>query len=331
MSQTQCPVWGSSVDLLPGYNNRDGTAVFSLRAGGSFFISRTAAVNINNSPDSLKIKVSFEIARLNALGIVPEILSTTIASLELQNDPTVEDRVRQLLRYFVRQTQHIGQSLSGFTVQVPYSHSNIIGSYSKVGPKADALLAWSGSSKSEEISFLIDMLVERGAVRIGKPDVIPNVTVLATGFDQVAAAASEPALDQAFVAMWFHDSMLEAYELGIDVAVRGAGYSPLRIDRKEHVNKIDDEIISEIRRSKFLIADFTSDPGSPRGGVYFEAGFALALGKPVIWTCRVDLIDHVHFDTRQFNHIVWATPDELAERLKNRIGAVIGQGPLKSS
>ena len=36
----------------------------------------------------------------------------------------------------------------------------------------------------------------------------------------------------------------------------------------EHINRIGDEIISQIRRSKFLIADFTGH----RGGVYFEAG-----------------------------------------------------------
>ena len=32
---------------------------------------------------------------------------------------------------------------------------------------------------------------------------------------------------------------------------------PVRIDQKERLNKIDDEIIAEIRRSRFLVADFT--------------------------------------------------------------------------
>ena len=66
-----------------------------------------------------------------------------------------------------------------------------------------------------------------------------------------------------------------------------------------------------------------------RGGVYFEAGFALGLSIPVIWTCREDMIKHVHFDTRQFNHIVWTDADDLFTKLKNRIGAVSGDGPLK--
>src|SRR5712672_2679134 len=37
--------------------------------------------------------------------------------------------------------------------------------------------------------------------------------------------------------------------------------------------RFGDEIISQIRRSKFLIADFTGR----RGGVYFEAGLAMGL------------------------------------------------------
>jgi hypothetical protein len=96
------------------------------------------------------------------------------------------------------------------------------------------------------------------------------------------------------------------------------------------VNKIDDEIVAEIRRSRFIVADFTSEIDKPRGGVYFEARFAFGLNKPVIWTCREDLISSVHFDTRQFNHITWNSPEDLHTKLKNRIGAVLGQGPLLS-
>lgn len=329
MTQVKCPIWGSEAQIISGYSNRDGAGVSSLRAGGDYFISRSASVNIQSSSDDLKIKISFEIARQNAMGFVPEILTTTIDSIERQRAATVDERANLLLRYFVRETKHIGQSLAGYTVQKRYEQSNIIGSYAAVGPKADILYAWSGSTKSDEIVFLVDMLVERGAIRIDKNNLIPDVTVLARGFELVSAAVSEPDLEQAFVAMWFHDSMHEVYEIGIDAAVRAAGFRPLRIDRKEHINKIDDEIIAEIRRSRFLIADFTSEPGSPRGGVYFEAGFALALGKPVIWTCRQDLLEHVHFDIRQFNQIVWSDATELAERLTNRIGAVLGQGPLR--
>ena len=134
---------------------------------------------------------------------------------------------------------------------------------------------------------------------------------------------------QAFVAMWFDESLEPAYEKRIAPAVEASGYSPLRIDRKEHVERIDDQIIAEIRRSRFIVCDFTcglitqadgEEVAVPRGGVYFEAGFAQGLNIPVIWTCRKNCIEHVHFDTRQFAHILWAAPKDLQEQLKQRSG-----------
>lgn len=87
---------------------------------------------------------------------------------------------------------------------------------------------------------------------------------------------------QAFVAMWFSGEVASAYDHGIEPAIRQAGYKVMRIDRKEHNNKIDDEIIAEIRRSRFLVADFTcgvTGEGDgfitiPRGGVIGNARLA---------------------------------------------------------
>ncbi len=118
-----------------------------------------------------------------------------------------------------------------------------------------------------------------------------------------------------------------AFKAGIEPAITEAGYKPLRIDQKEHVNKIVDEIIAEIRRSRFLVADFTHGDDGARGGVYYEAGFAHGLDLPVIFTCIEDAVETLHFDTAHYNHIVWTTPEELGEKLKKRILAVIGEGP----
>lgn len=136
--------------------------------------------------------------------------------------------------------------------------------------------------------------------------------------------------EQAFVAMWFDPSMSGAYVNGFIPAIERSGYRPLRIDTKDHINKIDDEIVAEIRRSRFLIADFTCAPKSVRGGVYFEAGFAMGLGLPVIWTAQSTSLEDLHFDTRQYNHIVWDKPDDLSRQLEQRIRAVLGAGPLVS-
>ena len=131
---------------------------------------------------------------------------------------------------------------------------------------------------------------------------------------------------RAFIAMWFDKSLNRLYEDFIRLGIGDAGYNAFRIDRHDHNNRIDDEILANIRTSRFLVADFTEN----RGGVYFEAGFALGLGLPVVWLCREADLKKVHFDTRQYNFIGWE-PDrlgELRDRLKNRIVATIGQGPI---
>ena len=123
------------------------------------------------------------------------------------------------------------------------------------------------------------------------------------------------------------DGSKEVYENGIRPAIEATGYTPSRIDQEAFVGKIGDEIIAQIRRSRFLVADVTHGEDGARGGVYYEAGFAHGLGLQVIFTCRKDLIDKVPFATRQFNHIVWENSDDLRVKLSNRIGSVLGDGP----
>ncbi len=123
-----------------------------------------------------------------------------------------------------------------------------------------------------------------------------------------------------FVAMWFDDSMNEVFELGISKAVTDCGFpTPVRIDRKEHNNQITDEIMAAIRDAQFVIADFSGN----RGGVYYEAGFARGLGRPVIHCCRELDFNDRHFDTRSINHIKWSNTADLRQKLANRIKATI--------
>ncbi|WP_129125951.1 MULTISPECIES: hypothetical protein [Geomonas] len=133
---------------------------------------------------------------------------------------------------------------------------------------------------------------------------------------------------QGFVAMWFAEDLQDVYLRAIDRGIRQAGYHPHRVDLSEHNKKIDDEIIAQIRRSRFVLADFTGH----RGGVYYEAGFAKGLGLEVIWSCRKDNLDELHFDIRQYNCIVWEQDklEEFAKRIQDRIEAVLGAGPHAS-
>jgi hypothetical protein len=128
---------------------------------------------------------------------------------------------------------------------------------------------------------------------------------------------------QVFVAMWFNEEMDLPFVNGIAKGIEQAdgGHTAFKINDKDHNNKIDDEIVAEIKRSKFLVADFTGH----RGGVYYEAGLAQGLRLPVIWTCRKDDIEKLHFDIRQYNCITWEADklDAFAKAVKDRINATI--------
>ena len=114
----------------------------------------------------------------------------------------------------------------------------------------------------------------------------------------------------------------------------------MRIDQTESVGQIDDAIKAEIRRARLDIADFTCELVEakdkddkmivvPRGGVFFETGFADGLDIPVVCTCREDHEEHLHFDTRQRFHLFWREDKlkEFRKALTNRIVAAIGEGP----
>jgi hypothetical protein len=167
------------------------------------------------------------------------------------------------------------------------------------------------------------------AIKIARDKALKNDVTREDGIvrriDLAIERASPSLSGQAFVAMWFARRLYAAYSKGIKPAIVAAGYKPMIIRMKEHANKIDDEIITEIRNSTFVVADFTGQ----RGGVYFEAGIAMGLGVPVIWTCHKDEIENLHFDIRQYNCVVWTTPDDLMKRLQRRIRHVVGEGPIR--
>ena len=95
--------------------------------------------------------------------------------------------------------------------------------------------------------------------------------------------------------MAFDPKLDDAYYQGIKLAIIDCGYEPVCLKELEHQtnNNITDHILAEIRKAQFIVADFSM----LKGGVYFEAGFAKALGKEVFWTCRAEELDELNFDT----------------------------------
>lgn len=123
-----------------------------------------------------------------------------------------------------------------------------------------------------------------------------------------------------FIAMSFSDSLNDTRE-AIKIAVSNAGYLPILIDEIHYDADvtINDALIAEIKKCKFLVADFTQH----KHGVYFEAGYALGLKRPVIYLCEKEDFGDTHFDTNHYPHIIYSDLDNLKESLVNKIEAWI--------
>jgi nucleoside 2-deoxyribosyltransferase len=193
-------------------------------------------------------------------------------------------------------------------------------------PEFDFPLAW--CSAIDELEYIIRALMARALVELDQLN-DPNesfsleLTITPAGWTFLDEANRASVLtNQVFVAMSFAEEMKLAWKLGIEPAIRSAMFQPYRVDVEPHLDRIDNKIITEIKNSRFVVADVTMQ----RPGVYFEAGFAIGLGIPVFWCVREDDLNNVHFDTRQYNHIVWKNEQELAQKLQIFISAIIGRG-----
>ena len=165
--------------------------------------------------------------------------------------------------------------------------------------------------KSMQISWWIRTLTELGYIQLPARQYYLTLEGWKRANDYAKAQASSKT---AFVAMSFADELLPARE-EIKRAIESSGFVPMVIETKEHNNQILPEILFEIRKSRFVVADLTYQ----RGGVYYEAGYAEGQNIPVIALCRKDDFDNVHFDLKQKNTIIWSSPDEIHEKLKRRI------------
>lgn len=115
--------------------------------------------------------------------------------------------------------------------------------------------------------------------------------------------------------MSFNDTqkLREAIRKGI----ADAGYNAIFIDEVQHNDFITPELLKYIKDSKFVVADLTHQ----NNGAYFEEGYAMGLGKPVIQLCKKDV--KLHFDIAQKNTIMWETEEDIPQKLCNRIKATI--------
>jgi hypothetical protein len=316
-----CPICSNPSADVRNHPTRD-AAIVDCPQCASFTISRSARAIIGNVDAGNRWKISAWISQYQ-----PAVLTSSNLDSALNSTlPSLHTRADRMLRWISSNFPPGRQfSLPDLTV-LKRNDSDLIGGMTVEGQlerMASRLIPIGWNSSFEEADYMVtEVLCKEMELLVSQNNhdyqVSPKGLLYLEGRKEEASSIG-------FCAMWFSEEVAPLWTSVIEPATRLAGYEPLRIDGKQHNGKIDDEIMASIRGSRFVIADFTGS----RGGVYYEAGFAHGLGLPVIFMCREG--DELHFDVRQYNCIFWK-PDELEDaqaRLKNRILATLGQGPLK--
>ena len=316
MSMTNCPLWGNgyAAEVTNDSNSMNTTIVDSPRAGGEYSFQR-AMVDWTEMNDVEKARLTTTLVDLRVHVNRPEITTQMVEGAKNRPPLRADERADRLLRHLAQITVKVGE-----LVNTTYNDHGVW----------FPMMAWSESTTDEEVDYLIDYLIREGCITDGPTiDGGHHIVVSVSGYERIKQQLTRQDLTRGFVAMWFDPETKEAYDNGIAPAIKSAGYEPVRIDDllatgETAKDKVDDAIIAEIRRSRFVVADFTG----LRGGVYYEAGFAEGLGIPVFYSCRADYIDKLHFDTRQIYHVPWDTPTKLYQGLFNRIRMRLGEGPV---
>ena len=267
---------------------------------------------------------------VRSLGRKHKLTKDEIEHICNASDRPVTDKANDLLLFLGKACSYVGEEII-----VSFENGTLSDIDGIEKGNLSELYAKCWILNSSELDGFIQYLKNRKFVELRDyhSDSYGKIIITADGWEHIEKLSLSSDSSKCFVAMWFNDEMRTVYEYGIKPAIEAkecGNFTAFRVDNHEHNNDITDEIIAGIKECRFMVADLSGY----RGGVYYEAGFAKGLGKPVIFICRKDWFDgeykngvpikeKVHFDITHQNIIIWSTPEELKERLLKRIRATI--------
>lgn len=305
---TECPLCGAKEAQAKTVSSELREQTWNCFRCGAFVTRRSLSLTNEQQRILRGLVMERQLRGEGPLTVTPDNLETLLA----QGPSTVAEQADRLLVNLAKKSSEppVMTSLS----------SNLHGALAFSGA-IDGFVAWLDLLRREE---LIDL---EGSRKNTPNDLAFRLTIRGwRRVEELDRAGAQS--DAGFVAMPFHPDLEPVWLDGIQPAFKEAGWRPIRADKVQHNERIDDWIVNQIRASRFVVADTTGS----NAGACFEAGLAIGHRKPVIWVAQEGFTG-LHFDIRQYNHLAWKPGSEalLCPALAERIMATIGRGPLTRS
>jgi hypothetical protein len=274
---------------------------------GEYIASGTliaATGNVREVQDDIYI-LSAVIRELNEMySTVPELHSDNLKeyiNYDLVPDlDSVESKARKLLQRLRKKSDHYGERIELF--------------YNRDYPIAYA-------KNDDEFTALVEFLLDSDLLKewsVTTAGYILSLTARAWDIMNSINPSGEDS-KQGFIAIWFaKDGSMDSSIAALENAIKKSDYEPMCIRDVYFSDTIMDKALSEIRKSRFVVADLTGQ----RESVFVEIGFALGLNKDIIFVYKQGATLS-EFYSKHYQCYEYKSPEELEEIVKNAIGARI--------
>lgn len=234
---------------------------------------------------------------------------------------TFSERINYILLYLDAHIKHIGQnylinyaSMLSLLFVDRYEFDN-----NKTSKTYGEFHLRNKEECGAEIIYILHYMKQSNLITysIDEANEIYEITITPEGYNRIDELQHNSDTEKnVLVAMKFGNDTTMLRN-AIRKGITEAGYIAIFIDEVQHNDFITPELLKYIRDSKFVVVDLTHQ----NNGAYFEEGYAMGLGKPVIQLCKFGT--KLHFDIAQKNTIMWDNETEISEKLCNRIKATI--------